>query len=94
MTGSEAQVEWAERLRAKVGEEFDRVAAALSSTLAAPSRKATRSALLAVLEDNRAEVMSNDRAGYFITQWQEPGEQVRAHLLRDPRYAAIRAAVR
>ena len=93
MTGTEAQIEWAERIRAKVGEEFDRVAAALSTALATPSRKPTLSALLAVLEDNRAKVMSNNRAGYFIKEWQEPGDGVRVLLLQDRRYAAIRAAV-
>ena len=42
--------------------------------------------MIAILEDKRAEVMANDRAGYFIHDWQELRGQVRELIAEDPRY--------
>lgn len=88
MIGTEAQIEWAERIRTQVQTEFDRVAAALSATGSEPEMLR---ALLTILEDKRKGIMSDDRAGYFIKQWQEPAGQVRTLILSDPRYREIRS---
>lgn len=48
-------------------------------------------AVIAILEEKRLEVMANDRAGYFIRDWQELTDQVRRMIAADGRYRAIRA---
>ena len=48
-------------------------------------------ALIAILEEKRAEVMAKDQAGYFIHDWQELRDQVRRMIIQDPRYLAIKA---
>jgi hypothetical protein len=55
-----------------------------------PDRSDTR-AMIAILEDKRAEVMANQKAGYFIHDWQELRDQVRQLIKSDPRYKAIKA---
>lgn len=35
--------------------------------------------------------MVNDQAGYFIHEWQETSGRVRQMIVKDGRYAAIRA---
>ena len=45
--------------------------------------------LVAILEEKRQDVMANDRAGYFIHDWQELSDQVREMIVKDPRYAKI-----
>jgi hypothetical protein len=92
MSGTEAQVEWAGRIRRQVNTEFDRVAAAFRSIAARqrPARRADTDATIAILEDKRAEVMSRGQAGYFIHDWQEISDQVRQMILHDDRYQAIR----
>ena len=47
-------------------------------------------AILAILEDKRAEVLSRERAGYFIHDWQEISDQVRQMIGQDPRYQQSR----
>ena len=92
LTGTAAQIEWAERIRDQVQAEFDRVA----SVLEAAARKQSESerqkthAMMAILEDKRVEVMANERAGYFIHGWQELGDQVRKLITSDARYKALR----
>lgn len=91
LTGTESQVEWAERIRLQVDADFERVASALRATVAAhggAQREDTQS-ILAILEDKRAEVMAREQAGYFIHDWQELGDQVRQLIFSDARYAAI-----
>jgi hypothetical protein len=39
-------------------------------------------ALIAILEDKRAEVMAKDQAAYFIREWQELRDQVRQMSIR------------
>lgn len=93
MIGTANQVDWAERIKKQVGAEFDRVAKALEEAAgkqAELKRKETR-AVIAILEDRRAEVMAQDQAGYFIRDWQELRDQVRQMITRDSRYQAIRA---
>lgn len=95
LTGSEAQIEWAVRLRRGVEAEFARVAAALRRAAAkqSPLRRAATYQMLQILEAKRIEVVSQERAGYYIKEWQEPGGHPRRLLLEDPRYEALRQAV-
>ena len=92
MTGTVAQVEWAEQIKTRVSAEFDRVAKAFTAACrnqAEPDRADTQ-AVIAILEEKRTEVMANDRAGYFIRGWQELSDQVRQMIARDSRYHAIK----
>ena len=83
MTGTPSQIEWAEQIRPRVNAEFDRVAVALRG-------RANTAEILEILEEQRAEVMANQSAGYFIREWQELTDQVRKAIASDPRYQAIR----
>jgi hypothetical protein len=93
LSGSEAQVEWAERIRSQVGTEFDRVAAAFREVAAkqSGSERTSTEAILAILDEKRAEVLGKQEAGYFIHNWQEIGDQVRQMIFRDTRYQAIKS---
>lgn len=93
MTGSASQIQWAEQIKPRVGEEFDRVAKAFAAIAQrqGESQRADTEALIAILEEKREEVMRIDVAGYFIRDWQELSDQVRQMIRQDPRYAAIRA---
>ena len=86
------QVEWAERIKREVNAEFDRVAASFRSVSGkqGDDKRADTEAIIAILEDKRAEVMSRKDAGYFIHDWQEIGDQVRQLIFHDPRYQAIK----
>ncbi len=92
MTGSESQIEWAERIKTSVGAEFHRVARAFR--IAADKQQGQDHldtlAIIAILDDKRAEVLSNEQAGYFVRVWQELSDQVRQMLAQDSRYQAIR----
>jgi len=93
LTGTVNQIEWAEPIRTQVNAEFDRVASALEAAArrqSEPGRSDTR-AMIAILEDKRSEVMANQKAGYFIHDWQELRDQVRQLIKSDPRYKAIKA---
>jgi hypothetical protein len=98
MGGSPAQVEWAERIKRQVNAEFDSVAASFRAVAGkqAGGKRADTEAVIAILEDKRAEVMSREQAGYFIHDWQEIRDQVRQMIFHDARYQAIksRGAVR
>ena len=74
MSGTAAQVEWAERRR-KVNAEFDRVAAVFRSFARRQedARRSETEAVLVILEEKRAEVMGREQASYFIHDWQEIG---------------------
>ena len=92
MTGSVDQVEWAERIRTQVNGEFDRVSNALQAVALKQSdqgRLATF-AIMLILEEKRGEVLANERAGYFIHDWQELRDQVRKLIMNDARYKAIK----
>jgi hypothetical protein len=93
LRGTAAQVEWAERIRRQVNAEFDRVSAAFRSVAGRQSdgKRADTAAIIALLEDKRAEVMGRQRAGYFIHDWQEISDQVRQMIFRDTRYQAIKS---
>lgn len=93
LNGTISQVEWAERIRVRVGAEFDRVAAAFHAVAQKqnPGMCAFTKDVIAILEDKRAEVMHNEAAGYFIHDWQDINDQVRQMIFSDPRYQAIKS---
>jgi hypothetical protein len=65
LTGTANQIEWAEQIKGRVGNEFDRVANAMR-LVAAKQGDLDRTdtlGLIAILDEKRLEVMANDRAG-------------------------------
>lgn len=92
LIGTDNQIEWAERIRRRVNDEFDRVAATFYavSIRQDAAAKADTQAIVAILEDKRTEVMRREQAGYFIHDWQEITDQVRQLIFHDGRYSAIR----
>ncbi|MEI9813137.1 MAG: hypothetical protein WDO18_10945 [Acidobacteriota bacterium] len=88
LRGNPLQVEWAGRIRAQVDDEFERVANVLQSVAnhQRGSKRAATEAVIGILEQKRASVMSGDDAGYFIRDWQEIHDQVRQMIRKDPRY--------
>jgi hypothetical protein len=92
MTGTASQIEWAEQIKPRVRAEFDRVAKAFQGIVGRQNEqdRIDTEAILAILEEKRAEVMAHDRAGYFIRDWQELRDQVRQMIARDPRYQEIK----
>lgn len=92
LTGTVNQIEWAERIRAQVNGEFDRVARVLESTADKQAEKdrLDTQAIMAILEDKRTAVMANRSAGYFIHDWQELRDQVRKMIMSDARYKDIK----
>src|ERR1041384_5392666 len=93
MTGTINQVEWAKHIKAQVNAEFDLVAKTLelARSKRAEQDRADIQAMIVILEEKRAEVMANDRAGYFIHDWQESHGRVRKLITEDPRYRTINA---
>ena len=92
MTGSVNQIEWAKQIKTQVSAEFDRVKMALEAAAAKQSgqNRMDTQAVIAILEDKRAEVMAHQDAGYFIHDWQEMRDQVRQMIMKDERYKAIK----
>src|SRR5437763_11969189 len=93
LTGTPAQVEWAERIRLTVAQEFDRVAKVFQAQLSLQTgqNQAETRTIIAILEQKRETTMANEKAGYFIRDWQELSDQVRQMIAKDPRYLAIKA---
>jgi hypothetical protein len=93
LSGTPNQVEWAVRIKDRVSEEFDRVAQSFRSVAVKQSdaNRADTEAILAILEEKRAYVMSRCQAGYFIHDWQEISDQVRQMIGQDDRYQMIKA---
>jgi hypothetical protein len=94
LTGTLNQIDWAEQIRKRAGQDFDRVSNAMKSVA---SRQVERDrtdtqAFIAILREKRVEVMSRAQAGYFIHDWQEPGNQVRQMIIKDPRYDTIKTS--
>jgi hypothetical protein len=91
LTGTESQIEWAERIKLLVSSEFDRVAKsfrAVAGTQDGAKRERTE-AILAILEEKRKAVMTQTEAGYFIRDWQDISDQVRQMIAKDPRFQAL-----
>jgi hypothetical protein len=93
LSGSPSQIEWAEAIRARAAAEFDRVAASFRTVAhqQSASKRSETEAILAILADKRTEVLSQERAGYFIHDWQDISDQVRQMIGKDARYLAIKA---
>jgi len=93
ISGTESQIEWAGRIKRRVNEEFDRVARSIRAVASKQNdaKRAEADSILAILEDKRAFVMSQENAGYFIRDWQEISDQVRQMILQDARYVAIKS---
>ena len=93
MTGTVNQVEWAEQIKVRVSAEFDRVAKAFQSVADKQTEQDRRDtlAVIAILEEKRAEVMARNQAGYFIHDWQAITDQVRQMIAQDSRYQVIKA---
>ena len=91
LVGTPNQIEWAEQIKERVQKEFDRVGMSLKSVAAKQEGwdQTDTLKLVAILEEKRRDVMANDRAGYFIHDWQERGNQVREMIVKDPRYGKI-----
>lgn len=89
--GTPSQIEWAERIRVKVDEEFDRIASSFRSVANQQStrQRAETEAILAIIEEKRSAVLAIDQAGAFIKDWQQIGDQVRRMILDDARFQAI-----
>jgi len=92
MSGTANQVEWAERIKRLVNEEFDRVTRSFRSVAGKQNdaARADTEAIIAIVEEKRAEVMRRGEAGYFIHDWQEISDQVRQMIFHDVRYQAIK----
>lgn len=92
-SGTVAQMEWGERIRRQVDAKFERVAATFQSIAAKQSdeKRAETEAIIAIVEEKRAEVTGRVEAGYFIHDWQEITDQVRRMIFDDPRFQAIRS---
>ena len=95
LNGDAHEIEWALRIRTQVNAEFDRVARVLERTAKQRSgqKRLDTYGMIAILEEKRAEVMSNPDAGYFIRDWQELQDQVRKMMINDARYQAIKAGM-
>ena len=93
LQGSEAQIEWAERIREHVAAEFDRVALAFSGVAAVQEAgaQAYTQDVVALVQQIRSEVLANEQAGYFIHDWQDISDQVRKMIFADVRYTKLRA---
>jgi hypothetical protein len=53
-------------------------------------KRADTEAIIAILEEKRAEVMSREEEGYFIHDGQDIYDQVRQMIFHDSRYQAIK----
>jgi hypothetical protein len=93
LTGTANQIEWAKQIKTRVNAEFDRVKTALEAAAAKQSDhdRLDTEAVIAILQDKRAEVMAHQEAGYFIHDWQELRDQVRQMIMKDDRYKSIKA---
>ena len=93
LVGTPSQIEWAEQIKERVHKEFDRVGMIMKSVAAKQVGwdQTDTLKLVAILEEKRHDVMANDRAGYFIHDWQELSDQVREMIIKDPRYGEIMA---
>lgn len=91
LTGTALQIDWAEGIRTRVAAEFSRVWKAFSAVAATQQEPALAEtlAIIAILEEKRAEVLTNKKAGYFIHDWAEAGDQVRQLIGQDARFLRI-----
>ena len=86
LTGTPNQIEWAEQIRLTVAQEVFHAQVRIQTG----QKQAETRAIMAILEQKRAETMAIPFAGYFIREWRELNDQVRQMIAKDPRYQAIR----
>ena len=69
LSGTVNQIEWAKQIKTQVNAEFDRVRGALEAAAARQSGqdRMNTQAMIAILQDKRAEVMAHQKAGYFYS---------------------------
>ena len=93
LVGTASQIEWAQLIQTRVNDEFNRVALSFRSIAERQStrKRSDTEAIMAILEEKRVEVLSQNRAGYFIRDWQEISDQVRQMVGNDARYQKIKA---
>lgn len=93
LTGTSGQIDWALQIRPQVEAEFDRVAKAFGAVASRQpeAERAATLAILAILEEKRAEVMARRDAGYFLREWRELHDQVRQLIFADPRYQVLKS---
>jgi hypothetical protein len=94
LRGEADQVSWAREIRRRVDAEFDRVRRSMeagSNKFRALDRTET-AALLVLLEEHRASVLSADQAEYFIAEWQNPADRLQRVFNGDERWRAINDA--
>jgi hypothetical protein len=86
MIGTPNQIAWAIQIKSQVEAELDRVRKVLEYAAAkeSPENVTDIRAIIRILEDKRAEVMEHEQAGYFIHDWQDPGDLVSRLVIRDP----------
>lgn len=91
MVGSVDQVKKAEQIKEQINEEFDRLARALESSAAKQTgaERVDVEAVIAILEEKRAEVMAKTQAYYFINSWHDVSDRVRELIVQDSRYRDI-----
>ena len=94
LVGTPNQIEWAEQIKERVHKEFDRVGIIMKSVAAKQVGwdQTDTLKLVAILEEKRHDVMANDRAGYFLHDWQELSDQVREMIVKDTGYGKIMAS--
>lgn len=94
LTGTANQIDWAGSIKERVSRDFDRVANAMKSVAARQGDRdrSDTQAFIAILEEKRTEIMAQTQAGYFIHDWQEPADQVRQMIVKDPRYGTIKSS--
>lgn len=94
MTGTPNQIEWAERIRTEVDNEFNRVSKAFQTIADRQSEEDRGDTLkiLAILEEKRTEVLATEHAGIYIRDWGDLDGRVRRLLAEDPRFQTLKAA--
>jgi hypothetical protein len=92
LSGTVNQIDLAKRIRVTVYDEFDDIAASFRQVAAKQGvdARGDTEAIIAILEEKRAQVMQRTSAGYFISYWREITDQVRQMIFHDARYPAIR----
>lgn len=91
-SGSVDQIKRAERTRAQVNSEFDRLSKALQAVALNQSERERLAtfAIMLILEEKRGEVLANERAGYLIHDWRDLRDKVWKLILNDPQFKTFR----
>ena len=93
LTGTPSQIEWAERIRLNVAQEFARVAKLFQNQagIQTGQKQSDTRSIIAILEEKRVETLANPRAGYFYSRLAGTGRSgTPDDRENDPRYQAIK----